>query len=112
MVYVEAFGQKFATEVKQACLSCVWDETFVISLRNLDKDVFEEGVIRCVFVLCVTGMVWYGAVWDGTGRRRCHTKWIVVLIVSTFPPCEGMLRDGTGRDGTGRRGHETSISVS
>lgn len=48
VVYVEAFGQKFATEVKQACLSCVFDETFVISLRNLDKDLFEEGVIRCV----------------------------------------------------------------
>lgn len=46
MVYVEAFGQKFATEVKPACLSCVFDETFVIGLRNLDKDVFEEGVIR------------------------------------------------------------------
>ncbi|CAN0524547.1 unnamed protein product, partial [Scytosiphon promiscuus] len=46
VVYVEAFGQKFATEVKEACLSCVFDETFVIGLRNLDKDVFDEGVIR------------------------------------------------------------------
>lgn len=46
VVYVEAFGQKFATNVKQACLSCVFDETFVISLRNVDKDVFEEGIIR------------------------------------------------------------------
>lgn len=46
VVYVEAFDQKLATEVKQACLSAVFDETFVISLRNLDKDVFEEGVIR------------------------------------------------------------------
>eukprot|EP00752_Nemacystus_decipiens_P012046 g10680.t1 len=46
VVYVEAFGQKFATEVKPACLSCVFDETFVIGLRNLDKDVFEEGVIK------------------------------------------------------------------
>ncbi|CAM9701229.1 unnamed protein product, partial [Scytosiphon promiscuus] len=46
VVYVEAFGQKFATEVKTACLSCVFDETFVIGLRNLDKDLFEEGVIR------------------------------------------------------------------
>ncbi|CAM9820439.1 unnamed protein product, partial [Ectocarpus sp. 13 AM-2016] len=49
VVYVEAFGQKYATEVKEACLSCVFDETFVIGLRNLDKDEFEEGVIRyCV----------------------------------------------------------------
>lgn len=46
VVYVEAFGQKYATEVKEACLSCVFDETFVIGLRNLDKDEFEEGVIR------------------------------------------------------------------
>ncbi|CAN0149751.1 unnamed protein product, partial [Laminaria digitata] len=46
VVYVQAFGQKFATEVKQECLSCVFDETFVIGLRNLDKDVFDEGVIR------------------------------------------------------------------
>lgn len=46
VVYVEAFGQKYATEVKESCLSCVFDETFVFGLRNLDKDVFEEGVIR------------------------------------------------------------------
>lgn len=49
VVYVEAFGQKFATEVKEACLSCVFDETFVIGLRNMDKDEFEEGVIRYAF---------------------------------------------------------------
>lgn len=46
---MEAFGQKFATEVKQKCLSAVFDETFVIGLRNLDKDVFTAGVIRYVF---------------------------------------------------------------
>ncbi|CAM9410102.1 unnamed protein product, partial [Sphacelaria rigidula] len=49
VVYMEAFGQKFCTEVKQACLSAVFDEAFVINLRNLDKDVFTAGVIRvCV----------------------------------------------------------------
>lgn len=52
-MYVEAFGQKFATDVKQACLSCVFDETFVISLRHLDKDEFEEGVIRCSTVVAL-----------------------------------------------------------
>lgn len=46
VVYVEAFDQKYATEVKSSCLSCVFDETFVFGLRNLDKDLFEEGVIR------------------------------------------------------------------
>lgn len=50
VVYVEAFGQRFATEVKQACISCVFDETFVISLRNLDKDVFRESQIKYVYL--------------------------------------------------------------
>ncbi|CAM9300468.1 unnamed protein product, partial [Phaeothamnion confervicola] len=48
VVYIDAFGQKMATEVKKSCLSAVWDETFVISLRNLDKEeaLLAAGVIR------------------------------------------------------------------
>ncbi|CAM9943412.1 unnamed protein product, partial [Discosporangium mesarthrocarpum] len=46
VVYVEAFNQIFTTEVKTACLSAVYDETFVFNLRNLDKEEFEEGTIK------------------------------------------------------------------
>lgn len=46
VVYVEAFGQKFATEVVKDRLNAVFDETFVINLRNMDQDDFKEGVFR------------------------------------------------------------------
>lgn len=46
MVHVEAFGKKFATEVVKDRLNAVFDETFVINLRNMDQDVFKEGVFR------------------------------------------------------------------
>ena len=46
VVYVEAFGQKFATEVVYNRLSAVFDETFVINLRNMDVDEFKEGIFR------------------------------------------------------------------
>lgn len=46
VVYVEAFGQKFATEVVKDRLNAVFDETFVISLRNMDMDTFNEGFFR------------------------------------------------------------------
>ncbi len=45
-MYVEAFGQKFATEVVKNRLNAVFDETFVINLRNLDQDDFKKGVFR------------------------------------------------------------------
>ena len=47
-MYVEAFGQKFATEVVKDRLNAVFDETFVINLRNMDQDDFKEGVFRYV----------------------------------------------------------------
>lgn len=50
VVYVEAFGQKFATEVVKDRLNAVFDETFVINLRNMDQDDFKEGVFRYVGV--------------------------------------------------------------
>lgn len=46
VVYVEAFGQKFATEVVKNRLNAVFDETFVINLRNMDMDAFNEGWFR------------------------------------------------------------------
>ncbi len=44
--YVEVFGQKFNTAVKKQTLSCVWDETFIIQQRNLDKEEVENAVIK------------------------------------------------------------------
>ena len=46
VVYVEAFGQKFATEVVKNRLNAVFDETFVINLRNTDQDEFNEATFR------------------------------------------------------------------
>lgn len=48
VVYVEAFGQKFATEVVKDRLNAVFDETFVVNLRNMDQDDFKEGILRSV----------------------------------------------------------------
>lgn len=45
IVYIEAFDQKQNTSVKPACLSCVFDELFIFNFRNMDKDVFTEGII-------------------------------------------------------------------
>lgn len=43
---MEAFGQKFATAIQSSRLNAVFDETFVINLRNLDQDDFKAGVFR------------------------------------------------------------------
>ena len=48
VVYVEAFGQKFATEVAFNRLSAFFDETFVIDLENIGVAEFKEGVFRWV----------------------------------------------------------------
>jgi hypothetical protein len=45
VIYIEAFDQKQNTSVKPACLSCVFDELFIFNFRDLDKDVFSEGII-------------------------------------------------------------------
>jgi len=47
VVYVEAFGQKFNTKVIHKCLSAVYDERFIINIRDLDKEVFDAGQIKC-----------------------------------------------------------------
>jgi len=47
VVYVEAFGQKFNTKVMHKTLSAVYDERFIINIRDLDKEVFDAGQIKC-----------------------------------------------------------------
>jgi hypothetical protein len=34
------------TGVKYSCTSAVYDELFIFNVKNLDKEQFEEGVIR------------------------------------------------------------------
>ncbi len=46
IVFVECFGQKRNTIVIQQTTSCVFDELFIFNMKNLDKDAFEEGMIR------------------------------------------------------------------
>jgi hypothetical protein len=46
IVYIEAFEQTQNTSVQPACLSCVYDELFIFNFRNMDKDVFSEGLIK------------------------------------------------------------------
>lgn len=44
--YIEAFGQKQNTKVMSQCLSCVFDERFIMNFRNVDKEKFEDGQIK------------------------------------------------------------------
>jgi hypothetical protein len=46
IVYIEAFDQTQNTAVQPACLSCVYDELFIFNFRNMDKEVFSEGLIK------------------------------------------------------------------
>jgi len=46
VVYIEAFGQKQNTKVMESCLSCVFDERFIMNFRDVDKDQFEDGQIK------------------------------------------------------------------
>uniref|UniRef100_A0A7S3JR17 C2 domain-containing protein n=1 Tax=Aureoumbra lagunensis TaxID=44058 RepID=A0A7S3JR17_9STRA len=43
---IECFGEKRTSSVHNDCLSCVFDETFIINKRNLDKDIFKESSIK------------------------------------------------------------------
>ena len=45
-MYIHAFGEKQCSSVHRASLNCVFDELFIFNFRNMDKDVFSEGVIR------------------------------------------------------------------
>eukprot|EP00602_Paraphysomonas_sp_CaronLab_P003319 CAMPEP_0185019240 /NCGR_PEP_ID=MMETSP1103-20130426/1865_1 /TAXON_ID=36769 /ORGANISM="Paraphysomonas bandaiensis, Strain Caron Lab Isolate" /LENGTH=1852 /DNA_ID=CAMNT_0027549443 /DNA_START=18 /DNA_END=5573 /DNA_ORIENTATION=+ len=46
VVNIECFDQKQNGTVVKEALSCVFDELFIFNFRNMDKDVFSEGVIR------------------------------------------------------------------
>lgn len=46
IVFVECFGQKRNTIVIKQCTSCVFDELFIFNMKNIDKEAFEEGMIR------------------------------------------------------------------
>jgi Ca2+-dependent lipid-binding protein len=47
IVYIDCFSQrKQNTMVKPSCTSCVYDELFIFNIKNLDKEAFEEGVIK------------------------------------------------------------------
>lgn len=46
VVFVEAFGQKQNTEVHEKTLNCVFDELLIFNKRDLDKEEFEEEVIK------------------------------------------------------------------
>jgi hypothetical protein len=44
--YVECFGQKRNTQVVHNVTSCVFDEVFIFNARNMDKEKFQEEVVR------------------------------------------------------------------
>jgi hypothetical protein len=44
--YIDCFGEKQNTGVKYSCTSCVYDELFIFNIKDLDKEQFQEGVIR------------------------------------------------------------------
>ena len=46
VIFIEAFGQKVRTRCIKKVRSAVFDEEFIINVRNLDKDDFEDAVIK------------------------------------------------------------------
>jgi hypothetical protein len=44
IVFVEALGDKFNTCVKERTLNAVFNETFIIDKRNVDKEELEQGM--------------------------------------------------------------------
>lgn len=46
VVYVEVFKQKQNTTVKYSCTSCVFDELLIFDCKNMEKEEFEEAIIR------------------------------------------------------------------
>jgi len=46
LVTIEMFGQKMNTAVVYSTLSPVFDDLLIFNMKNLDKDEFEEGLIR------------------------------------------------------------------
>ncbi|CAM9799728.1 unnamed protein product, partial [Hapterophycus canaliculatus] len=81
VVYVEAFGQKFATEVVKDRVNAVFDETFVISLRNMDQDDFKEGVIRIAVMDADVNLGSVGSLKaDLIGAdHEVHRRWVALV---------------------------------
>ncbi|CBN78812.1 conserved unknown protein [Ectocarpus siliculosus] len=80
VVYVEAFGQKFATEVVKDRLNAVFDETFVINLRNLDQDDFKEGVFRISVMDADVTIGSLGSLKaDLIGNHEVHRRWVALV---------------------------------
>eukprot|EP00981_Chlorochromonas_danica_P000154 scaffold46_cov196-Ochromonas_danica.AAC.4 len=46
IVFVECFNQKRNTQVIKNVTSCVYDELFIFNLKDVDKEIFEQGIIR------------------------------------------------------------------
>ena len=46
VVFVETFKQKQNTTVKYSCTSCVFDELLIFDIKNVEKEQFEESIIR------------------------------------------------------------------
>jgi hypothetical protein len=58
IVYVECFGQKQHTATMWGQCTCVFDELLLFNVKGLDKEAFEEGIIRVTVRDCnsVPGM--------------------------------------------------------
>jgi len=46
VVYVKCLGETQTTEVKEKCLNCVFDELFIINKRDMDKEDFDESLLK------------------------------------------------------------------
>ena len=70
-VTVEAFGQKRTTQVIKGVTTCVFDEVFIFSIKDLDKEKFEEGKESSTIhsLLIVTDL----STFIGTFSCRCNS---------------------------------------
>eukprot|EP01034_Spumella_vulgaris_P027083 gene27083-33756_t len=87
IVYIDVFGQKQSTIVVNGVTSCVFDELFIFNFKNLDKEAFEEGIIRIAcYDYGLTGNTMIGAyVLDATTvytmnkDHEMYRKWVPLM---------------------------------
>ena len=71
VVFVEMFDQKQSTEVKDQCLSAVFDDLFIFNQKDVDKDEMEDMQVR-IAVMDADGMSRN----DLIGVYVCDLSWV------------------------------------
>lgn len=87
VVYIDCMGQKQSTGVINGVTSCVFDELFIFNFSKMDKEAFEEGVIKIsCYDYGLTGNTMIGAyAFDATmvytlnKEHEMYRKWVPLM---------------------------------